>query len=161
MTIADNKVVIIDYVLTDNDGQVLDQSENGEFAYLHGANNIISGLEQALTGKSPSDTFEVSVSPKEGYGERDESMIQAVPIDMFESPEHVVVGQQFHAQSPDGGHVMVTITKVDGDNVTIDGNHPLAGQQLNFKGTVVDIREATSEEIEHGHVHGHGHDHGH
>lgn len=159
MTIADNKVVTIDYVLTDKDGQVLDQSENGSFAYLHGAHNIISGLEKALAGKSASDTFEVSVSPEEGYGERNEQMIQEVPIEMFESPEQVVVGTQFHAQSPDGGHVMVTITQVEGDTVTIDGNHPLAGQLLNFKGTVVSIREATSEELDHGHVHGPGHSH--
>lgn len=159
MKIAENKVVTIDYVLTNNDGQVLDESGNGEFAYLHGAQNIISGLENALTGKVAGDAFEVSVSPKDGYGERDDTMLQSISMDMFESPEHVVVGQQFHAQSPDGRHVMVTITKVDGDNVTIDGNHPLAGQQLNFKGTVINIREATSEELDHGHVHGEGHNH--
>jgi len=160
MTIADKKVVIIDYVLTDNDGKVLDQSKDGSFAYLHGANNIIPGLENALSGKSAGDSFEVSVEPKDGYGERNDSMTQTVSLEMFESTEHVQVGQQFHAQSPDGAHVMVTITAIDGDNVTIDGNHPLAGQQLNFKGSVVEVRDATDEELDHGHVHhGHGHDH--
>jgi len=156
MTIADKKVVILDYVLTDDAGQVLDQSENGQFAYLHGASNIIPGLENALAGKSAGDTFEVSVTPKDGYGERNDSMVQTVSIEMFESPEHVEVGQQFHAQSPDGGHIVITISHIDGDQVTIDGNHPLAGQQLNFKGTVVAVRDASVEELDHGHVHGAG-----
>lgn len=159
MTIADKKVVVIDYELTDDNGQILDKSESGQFAYLHGADNIIPGLEKALSGKSAGDTFEVSVSPEEGYGERHENMVQTVSIDMFESPEQVVVGQQFHAQSPEGHTILITVTNVDGDQVTIDGNHPLAGMQLNFSGTVVDIRDATAQELEHGHVHAHGHDH--
>lgn len=159
MTIADNKVVFIDYTLTDDTGQELDKSENGQFAYLHGAENIIPGLEKALTGKNAGDTFDVSVSPEEGYGPRDENMMQTVSIDMFESPEQVVVGQQFHAQSPDGHTILITVTNVEGEQVTIDGNHPLAGRQLNFTGTVVDIRDATAQELEHGHVHAHGHDH--
>lgn len=159
MTIADKKVVVIDYELTDDNGQILDKSESGQFAYLHGADNIIPGLEKALSGKSAGDTFEVSVSPEEGYGERHENMVQTVSIDMFESPEQVVVGQQFHAQSPEGHTILITVTNIDGDQVTIDGNHPLAGMQLNFSGTVVDIRDATAQELEHGHVHAHGHDH--
>jgi len=159
MTIAAKKVVIIDYTLTDANGQILDKSTQGQFAYLHGADNIIPGLENALTGKSAGDNFEVTVSPEEGYGVRDDNKIQTVSIDMFESPEQVIVGQQFHAQSPDGHHIMITVTHIDGDQVTIDGNHPLAGQQLNFSGTVVGIRDATQQEIDHGHVHAHGHDH--
>lgn len=159
MTIADKKVVVIDYELTDDNGQILDKSESGQFAYLHGADNIIPGLEKALSGKSAGDTFEVSVSPEEGYGERHENMVQTVSIDMFESPEQVVVGQQFHAQSPEGHTILITVANIDGDQVTIDGNHPLAGMQLNFSGTVVDIRDATAQELEHGHVHAHGHDH--
>jgi FKBP-type peptidyl-prolyl cis-trans isomerase SlyD len=159
MTVADKKVVVIDYTLTNKDGQVLDKSENGQFAYLHGADNIIPGLENALAGKSTGDSFEVSVSPEEGYGQRDDNMVQTVSIDMFESADQVVVGQQFHAQSPEGHHIMITVTNVDGDQVTIDGNHPLAGQQLNFTGSVVEVRDATDQEIEHGHVHAHGHDH--
>jgi len=156
MTIADKKVVIIDYVLTNDEGQVLDQSENGDFAYLHGAYNIIPGLETALAGKKAGDEFEVSVLPKEGYGEIDANMVQTVSIEMFDSPEQVEVGNQFHAQAPDGQHILVTITGVDGDKVTIDANHPLAGQVLNFKGTIVEVRDASAEEIEHGHVHGAG-----
>lgn len=161
MTISENKVVAIDYVLTDNDGQILDQSDNGQFVYLHGAHNIIPGLEKALVGKNAGDTFDVSVSPEEGYGERNDTMLQTVSIEMFESPEHVVIGQQFHAQSPEGEHILITISHIEGDQVTIDANHPLAGQQLNFKGTVVDIRDATAEELQHGHAHGPGGHHHH
>jgi len=159
MTIADKKVVVLDYVLTDNSGQILDQSDDGSFLYLHGARNIIPGLENALTGKKAGDKFNVSVSPSEGYGERNENMVQTVPMDMFDESEQVEVGQQFHAASPDGSHIMVTITQIDGDQVTVDGNHPLAGQQLNFKGTIVSIREATADELAHGHAHAPGHHH--
>ncbi len=159
MTIADKKVVSINYVLTDDSGQILDKSENGQFTYLHGAENIIQGLENALTGKNAGDSFEVAVAPENGYGHRDDSMAQTVSMEMFESSEQVVEGQQFHAQSPEGHNIMITVTAIDGDQVTIDGNHPLAGKNLNFTGKVVDIRDATEQEMEHSHVHTHGHDH--
>lgn len=159
MTIADKKVVTIDYVLTDDSGQILDKSEDGQFAYLHGADNIIPGLENALAGKSAGDEFTVAVAPEEGYGHRDDSMAQTVSIEMFESADQVVVGQQFHAQSPEGQNVMITVTNIDGDQVTIDGNHPLAGMHLNFTGKVIDVRDATEQEMEHSHVHSQGHDH--
>jgi FKBP-type peptidyl-prolyl cis-trans isomerase SlyD len=153
-------VVTIDYTLTDDDGNVVDTSQGNEpMAYLHGANNIIPGLETALEGKKLGDEFSVTVNPEEGYGERDDSRQQVVPREMF-GEEEIQVGAQFHAASPDGNHIVVTVMNVDGDNITVDGNHPLAGQTLNFDVKVVDIRDATQEELDHGHVHGpEGHQH--
>ena len=159
MQISDKMVVTIDYTLKDDNGTILDNSTEGNFAYLHGANNIIPGLENALTGKSAGDEVEVSVSPTEGYGEHNETMIQAVPRDMFDSEQEIQVGMQFHAESPEGEMIVVTVTDVEGDDVTVDGNHPLAGVNLNFGVKVIDIREASEEEIEHGHVHGPGEHH--
>ena len=161
MQIADKMVVTIDYTLKDDDGTVLDSSTDGQFAYLHGAHNIIPGLENALSGKSAGDELEVSVSPAEGYGERNDSMIQAVPRDMFDSEHEIQVGMQFHAESPEGEMIVVTVTDIDGDNITVDGNHPLAGVNLNFGVKIVDVREASQEEIDHGHVHGPGGHHHH
>lgn len=154
MQISDKMVVTIDYTLKDDNGTVLDSSTEGNFAYLHGANNIIPGLENALTGKSAGDEVDVSVSPAEGYGEHNETMIQAVPRDMFDSEQEIQVGMQFHAQSPEGEMIVVTVTDIEGEDITVDGNHPLAGVNLNFGVKVIDIREASEEEIEHGHVHG-------
>lgn len=160
MEIAAQKVVTIDYTLTDDSGKVLDQSEGGNFAYLHGASNIIPGLENALTGKQAGDALSVSVSPAEGYGERKDALTQVVPRDAFNMEGELQPGMQFHAQSPDGNMIVVTIAQVEGDNITIDGNHPLAGVNLNFDVKVVDVRDANEEELAHGHVHGpEGHDH--
>jgi FKBP-type peptidyl-prolyl cis-trans isomerase SlyD len=156
MQIADKMVVTIDYTLKNDEGTILDSSTEGNFAYLHGANNIIPGLENALTGKSAGDEVDVSVTPAEGYGERNDTMVQAVPRDMFDSEQEIQVGMQFHAQSPEGEMIVVTVTDVEGDDITVDGNHPLAGVNLNFGVKVVDVREASQEEIEHGHVHGPG-----
>ncbi len=153
MKIADHTVVTIDYELTDDDGNVLDRSDGGDFAYLHGANNIIAGLENALTGKTSGDRLSVSVMPEEGYGERDEARLQAVPRDMFPADTDIEVGMQFHAEGPEGQVLVVTVAAIDGDQVTVDGNHPLAGVSLNFEVNVLDVRGATDEEIDHGHVH--------
>lgn len=159
MTISANKVVTLDYTLTDDKGDILDQSRDGQFAYLHGASNIIPGLEEALTGKAEGDNLNVQVSPEQGYGVRDENLSQVVNIDMFESPDDVQVGLQFQAESADGRRIVITVTNIDGEEVTIDGNHPLAGVNLNFDVTVVNVREATEQEITHQHVHADGHDH--
>lgn len=156
MQIADNMVVTLDYTLKDDNGTILDSSTDGKFTYLHGAHNIIPGLENALIGKSSGDEVNVTVSPAEGYGERHDSMVQAVPRDMFDSEQEIEVGMQFHAQSPDGDMVVVTVMDMDDDNITVDGNHPLAGMNLNFGVKVIDVREATTEELDHGHVHGPG-----
>jgi len=159
MVVNQNKVVTIDYTLKDNDGQILDQSQNGEFAYLHGASNIIPGLENALLDKKAGDSLSVTVPPEMGYGERNDTLSQVVPMDMFDSPDMVAVGQQFHAQGEDGHDIMITIVEVNGNDVTIDGNHPLAGIELNFDVTVIEVRDATEEETSHGHVHQPGHSH--
>lgn len=159
MQISENKVVIIDYTLTDDEGQIIDQAQGGDFAYLHGARNIIPGLEQALEGKVAGDELEVKVEPAEAYGERNDALNETVPKEMF-GGEEVEVGMQFHAQSPDGDMVVVTIIGVDGDQITVDGNHPLAGMRLNFAVKIVDVRDASEEELAHGHVHGpDGHHH--
>ena len=162
MQIAANRVAVIDYTLKDDDGDILDASQNGEFLYLHGAHNIIPGLEAALEGKQAGDSIDVSIEPRDAYGERDPERIQVVPRDMFQTDEEIQPGMQFHAQSPDGHMMIITVTEVDDDEVTIDGNHEMAGMKLHFSVDVVDVREATAEEIEHGHVHGpdeHDHDH--
>lgn len=160
MQIAANTVVTIDYTLTNDEGQILDQSDKGQFSYLHGASNIIPGLENALAGKSAGDSLNVSVQPEEGYGLRDEAMRQTLSRDMFGPDQDIEAGMQFHAQSPEGNTMVITVTNVDGDDISVDGNHPLAGVNLNFAVSVVDIREASKEEIDHGHAHGpDGHDH--
>ena len=156
MQIAVNCVAYIHYTLKDDGGAVLDSSSGGEpLAYLHGAGNIVPGLEKALEGKQAGEKFSVKVAPAEGYGVRDENMVQQVPRRAFQGVKDVKPGMRFNAQTS-GGHAMVTVTKVAGDMVTIDGNHALAGQNLNFDIEVTKVREATSEELMHGHVHGAG-----
>ncbi len=156
MQIENEKVVTLHYKLTDDKGEVIDQSNDGSFAYLHGAKNIIPGLEDALTGKNAGDKFDVTIAPEQGYGERNDAMLQEVPREMFESGVDIQVGTQFHAQGPNGETLVVTVVEVKDDKVVVDGNHPLAGVPLNFDVEVVDVRDATAEEIEHGHVHGAG-----
>lgn len=154
--IAEKKVVSINYTLKDDKGQVLDSSEGKDpLVYLHGSHNIIPGLEQALEGKQADDDLNVRVEPEEAYGVRDDSKVQSVPRDMF-GDQDVQVGAQYHAAGPDGESLVVTVVEADEQEVTVDGNHPLAGVALNFDVKVVEVRDATEEEIEHGHVHGPG-----
>lgn len=160
MQIESNSVVTLHYTLKDNDGNIIDQSDDSSFLYMHGAMNIIPGLENALAGKSAGDEISVKVSPEEGYGVKDDARIQEVPKDMFDSADEIQVGVQFHAQGPDGSAVVVTVIEVKDDVVVIDGNHALAGIDLNFEVKIVDVRAASEEEVSHGHVHGpHGHQH--
>lgn len=157
MQIADNKVVAIDYTLRDDEGAVLDSSEGAQpLAYLHGAANIIPGLENALVGKQAGDELEVSVEPEEAYGEYSLELVATLNRSMFQGVEELEPGMQFHASAPDGGMQVVTIRDVDGDDVTVDGNHPLAGQRLHFKVKVISVRDATADEQAHGHAHGEG-----
>ena len=161
MQIQAHKVVTLNYTLTDDDGNVIDQSNDGSFVYLHGANNIIPGLESALDGKQAGDALDVKVEPADRYGERDAAKTQEVPRNMFPEDTDIEPGMQFHAQGPNGEVLVVTVAKVEGDTITVDGNHPLAGVPLNFAVEVVNVRDAKQEEIEHGHVHGPGgHHHG-
>ncbi|MGM0982382.1 MAG: FKBP-type peptidyl-prolyl cis-trans isomerase [Pseudomonadota bacterium] len=160
MQIGQNSVVAFHYTLTNDEGEVLDSSEGREpLTYLHGAGNIIPGLEKQLEGRGTGDKIQAKVSPEEGYGEVQAQLVQEVPRDAFQGVENVEPGMQFQAQT-EGGPLMVTVTQVEGDTVTVDGNHPLAGQPLNFDVEIAEVREASEEEVEHGHVHGEGgHEH--
>lgn len=159
--IAKDSVVLIHYTLKNNQGEVLDSSSGSDpLAYLHGHGNIIPGLESQLVGKNVGDKLSTKIAPADGYGEHDAQMIQQVPKEAFQGAPEITVGMQFQAEGPDGAQ-MVTVTAVEAETVTVDGNHPLAGQDLNFDVEIMEIREASAEELSHGHVHGPGgHDHG-
>jgi len=160
MKITKDVVAVIDYTLTDNDGTVIDQSSDGNFAYLHNGMNIIPGLEAALLDKEAGDKLTVTVEPEQAYGEKDLAAIQQIPREMFPPEADIQPGMQFQGESPEGQTTVVTVTAIDGETVIVDGNHPLAGLTLNFDVTVIDVREASAEELEHGHVHGpDGHEH--
>ena len=155
MLIALNRVVRFSYILTDDKAQVLDRSIDGEpLAYLHGGGAIIPGLEAALEGKRAGESLQVRIAAADAYGERDDELVQSVPREMFEGDDAVKVGTHFETSDDDGETSVVTVTGVDADNVTVDGNHPLAGIPLNFAVTIVDVRDASSEELAHGHAHG-------
>lgn len=156
MQIAQDKAVSIHYTLTNTAGETLDSSIGGEaLVYLHGHGNIINGLEAALSGKKVGDKFNITIPPKEAYGEINENMVQVIAREMFEGIDHLEVGMQFHADVSHGTGI-VTIVAIDGDQITIDGNHPLAGEALTFDVEILDIRDASAEEIAHGHIHGQG-----
>lgn len=160
MKISQNTVVTMDYTLKNDAGDTLDSVTDGSFAYLHGAGNIIPGLERALQDRQANDEVSVAIKPVDAYGERDPSMQQVVPKDMFQDAGQIDVGRQFQAQAPNGAPMVITVVAVEGDKVTIDGNHPLAGVPLHFDVRVLNVREASAEEIAHGHVHGpDGHHH--
>lgn len=159
MQIAKDTVVTIDYTLKDNEGKTLDQSEDGKFAYLHGAHNVIPGLEAALVEKQAGDQVSVTIAPADAYGERDLGQIQRVPRSMFPPDVEIEVGMQFNSESPEGQLMVVLVSGIDGDTIIIDGNHPLASQTLHFDVNVISVRVATEEELEHGHAHGQGHEH--
>ena len=155
MQITDNTAVSIHYTLTNHDGEQLDSSiGDAPLVYLHGAGNVIAGLEAALAGKKIGDKLNVTISPEQAYGAIDENMVQVVSRKMFEGMD-IEVGMQFHADVSYGAGI-ITITEINGDDITIDGNHPLAGEFLTFDVEVVDVRPATADELAHGHVHGAG-----
>ena len=156
MQVADNMAVSIHYTLTNDDGEVLDSSIGDEaLVFLQGSGNIISGLENAMVGKVAGDKFNVRIAPEKAYGELMEDMIQVISRDMFEGIDDIEVGMQFHADVSSGSGI-VTVVSIDDDNITIDGNHPLAGLALTFDVEVIDVRPATKEETAHGHIHGAG-----
>lgn len=156
MQITANKVATITYILKDNDGTLIDQADKeSPFAFILGNGSIIPGLETALEGKSAGDKINVIIEPTDAYGDRSDDMIQIMSKDMFEGVDEVTPGMQFHAQTNEGMSV-VTVTGVEDDKVTIDGNHPLAGVTLNFDVDVLEVRDPTEEELDHGHVHGPG-----
>ena len=156
MRIGSNKVVSVDYTLTGDSGEVLDTSKgHGPLDYLHGTGGIVPGLEEALDGHVPGDRVQVTILPKNAYGERDEKLVDTVPRSAFKGVAKVEKGMQFQAQH-DGHARIVTVLAADDQTVHIDANHPMAGRTLHFDVTVVAVREATPEEIAHGHVHGPG-----
>ena len=154
LTIGDGMVVSTHYTLTDDDDNLLDSTDESEpMVYLHGAENIIPGLEDALTGKAVGDKFKVSIDVEDGYGEVIPELMQTVDISAFEGVDTVEPGMRFESESEDGEFELIVVKHVEGNQVTIDSNHPLAGLTLNFDVEVIDIRQASSEEIEHEHVH--------
>ena len=159
LQVAEDLVVTIEYELKVN-GEVLDSSEEeGPLPYLHGHGNIISGLENGLLGMKVGDSKDLVVEPKDGYGEREEDALMDVPREEFPEEVPVEVGVELEVTDQDGDIMLVTISKVSDEMVTLDTNHPLAGFELHFKVNVTDIREATPEEIEHEHAHSDGHNH--
>jgi FKBP-type peptidyl-prolyl cis-trans isomerase SlyD len=156
MQIAQDTVVSIHYTLTDDAGEKVDSSVGGDpLFYIHGNGNLVPGLETALEGKQVGDKVSVKVAPADGYGEYDKAMVQRVPRRSFKGVGDVKPGMQFQVQS-DHGPRSVTVTNVTGDMVTVDGNHPLAGKNLNFDVEVMEVRTPSEEELAHGHVHGPG-----
>lgn len=163
MNVKDDAVVTISYTLHDDEGELLDSSEEtGNIAYLHGHGNIVDGLERALTGKRVGDTVEVTVDPADGYGEYDEELIMEVPRANMPTDVELELGMDFQIENEDREWQVVSVVDMDDESVTLDGNHPLAGETLHFKVKVEEIRAATAEELDHGHVHdedGHHHEH--
>ncbi|MGQ0287315.1 peptidylprolyl isomerase [Pasteurellaceae bacterium 22721_9_1] len=156
MKVAKNVVVSIAYQVRTEDGVLVDEAPvNQPLEYLQGHNNLVIGLENALEGKAVGDKFEVRVKPEEGYGEYNENMVQRVPKEVFQGVDELEVGMRFIADT-DMGPLPVIITEVGESDVVVDGNHMLAGQELLFNVEVVATREATLEEIAHGHIHQEG-----
>ncbi|MGH8249321.1 MAG: FKBP-type peptidyl-prolyl cis-trans isomerase [Steroidobacteraceae bacterium] len=156
MHVDKNRVVLLKYTLRDEQGTVLDSSSGrGPLSYLHGKGNIIPGLEQALAGKSAGDELDVTVPPEQGYGRRDERLVQILPRTKFPEGATLSAGMQVRADGAQGAR-LVTIVRVERDFITIDANHPLAGRTLHFSVQIAEVRKATHEEVSHGHVHGPG-----
>jgi len=159
MQVADNMAVSIHYTLTNDEGEVIDSSDGNEpLMYLHGSGNIISGLEKALHGKAVGEKFNVRIDAEDAYGEFMDDRVQVISRDMFEGVDDIEVGMQFHADVSSGPGV-ITVVSIDGDDITVDGNHPLAGVPLTFAVEIIEIRPASREEIAHGHIHGTGCNH--
>ncbi|HEY8429099.1 MAG TPA: peptidylprolyl isomerase [Sandaracinaceae bacterium] len=155
--VATGKVVSIDYRLTDTSGKELDRSAEGKpLVYLHGARNIVRGLEEALEGKKVGDTVEVTVPPEKGYGPRRNIKPQRILRSKFPQGAKIEKGARFIMGGPGGQPIPIWVTKVQGREVHVTPEHPLAGVTLCFTATVRDVRDATDEEKAHGHAHGPG-----
>jgi FKBP-type peptidyl-prolyl cis-trans isomerase SlyD len=148
MRVANNCVVTIEFQLTNTAGQVVGSATAAEpLEYLHGAVGILPTLERALTGKSPGDTFDVTIPPEQGFGERQPRLVEVVPRSRWSNPEQLSVGANVERVDESGGKQSFRIRALDADTVTVDGNHPLAGETLRFAGKILDVRQATAEEI--------------
>ncbi|WDE06360.1 peptidylprolyl isomerase [Thalassomonas viridans] len=156
MKISNNKVVVMHYAVSDSEGTLIDSSyDHQPLAVIHGTGYLIPGLEAALEDHQAGDKFEVAVSADQAYGERNDNFVQNVPKAMFEGIEDLDVGTQLRATTDDGEQTVIVIDISD-DEITVDGNHPLAGIDLNFDVEILEVRDATEEELSHGHVHGEG-----
>lgn len=160
MKVDKDKVVSFHYTLKDSEGEEMESSKDRDpMTYLHGGNNIIVGLEKALQDHEAGDSFEVTVGPEEAYGVIQEANIQRIPLKKLKGVGKIMPGQILNLQTKDGP-VQVTVMKVGRFNVDVDANHPLAGETLTFDIEITEVRDASPEEIEHGHVHGPGgHEH--
>jgi FKBP-type peptidyl-prolyl cis-trans isomerase SlyD len=162
MKVADKKAVAIEFTLKDDAGEVIETNVGrAPLWYLHGEGNLVPGLEKALAGKGAGDVVDVKLAPADGYGERDAKEVRKVPLRKLKAPR-VQVGGRYQMEAADGPRVVV-VKSVSGDYAEVDGNHPLAGKTLHFSAKVIEVKDATAEDLAHGHVHGpkgHGHDHG-
>lgn len=159
MKAARDKVVSLHYTLTDDSGEALDSSRGRvPFVYLHGHGNIIRGLEAALEGHEAGFSSSIQVAPADGYGEYNPQAVFEVPREQFPPNEEIQVGMQVQGEGPDG-RLNFMVLAVNEQGVVLDANHPMAGKNLNFEVEVLEVRDATEQELSHGHVHLHGHDH--
>ena len=157
MKVGKDKVVLMHYTLKNDAGDVIDSSDGGDpLPFLQGHGNIIPGLESALEGSKVGDKLDVSIEPEEGYGLRMQDAIQEIPSSALQGVDEVKVGMQLQSQDKDGNAFLVSVTKIEDDKITVDGNHPLAGQTLHFSVSIESIRKAEAEELSHGHVHADG-----
>jgi len=148
--ILKNKVVVLEYTLKDDSGNLIDASKQGEpLQYIHGTGDMLPGLEKALDGKQSGDNVRVTLPPTDGYGEREEDLVIQVERDQFEHPDQVEVGTRIHLLTPEGSYA-AEVAEVDGDQVTLDANHPLAGMTLQFDVKILEVRNATAQELEAG-----------
>ena len=154
MIIEKNKVVSLEYHLTNDDGETIDSNRGGEtLDYLHGVGNLIKGLEEALEGKQAGEEFSLSIPPEKGYGVRRDELVETVARHEFEDPEELEVGMEFELPiDEENTTVRVVISEISGDEITIDANHELAGMNLNFEIRVDSIRDASPLEIENQHA---------
>lgn len=164
MFIEANSVVVLHFAVTDDKGELIDDTRDSQpLEFLMGSGYLVPGLEAELEGLKVGDDFDVTIQPEQGYGIYDPELVQEVPAELFEGVEGVEPGMAFSAET-DEGHRTVIVTAVEDDIIVVDANHPFAGRTLQFNGEVIGLREATEEELEHGHIHGAGgcgHDHGH
>ena len=160
MKVSKDKVVLMHYTLKNDTGDVIDSSEGGDpLPFLQGHGNIIPGLEKALEGSKVGDKLDVSIKPKDAYGDRLQDAIQEIPSSALKDVDEVKVGMQLQSQDQDGNTFLVTVTKIEDNKITVDANHPLAGQTLHFSVSIESVRKAETEELSHGHVHVDGHHH--
>ncbi|MDA3810889.1 MAG: peptidylprolyl isomerase [Spirochaetaceae bacterium] len=156
MIIKEKSVVSMHYKLTDESGQLLDASKEQPLSYIQGTNSLIPGLEKELEGKTIGDQVITTIPPEEAYGPVMPQLISNLPISTFKGVEKIDIGMEFEASNDNDEKMIVRVDAVNDDEVTINGNHPLAGKALSFDIKIVDVREASEEELSHGHAHGAG-----